>query len=143
MHIMIDFICLPTRINSSGRTNDRTSTIDSSFPTSTTTIDNQINNNNLISTSPWLPHLPSKFKDKQTATTQHINIKKEIQIYLLIFYVTSKSTLTTQNQQILSTNRILTNNKNHMDDENLEQQQKQIITIDDILTQISNNIHHG
>ncbi|CAF4693065.1 unnamed protein product [Rotaria sp. Silwood2] len=43
-----------------------TSTIASSFPTSTTTIDNQINNNNLISTSPWLPHLASKFKDKQS-----------------------------------------------------------------------------
>ncbi|CAF4003701.1 unnamed protein product, partial [Rotaria sp. Silwood1] len=37
----------------------------SSFPISTATIDNQINNN-LIGTSLWLPHLPSKFKDKQS-----------------------------------------------------------------------------
>ncbi|CAF3788910.1 unnamed protein product [Rotaria sp. Silwood1] len=95
----------------------------SSFPISTATIDNQINNN-LIGTSLWLPHLPSKFKDKQN----------------LIH--TSKSTLTIQNQQTLSTNRVLTNNKNHIDDENLEQQQ-QIITIDDILRQISNIIQHG
>jgi len=92
---------LPTTINSTGTTNDTTSTIVSSFPISTTTIDNQINNNNLIGTSPWLPHLTSKFKDKQSlqkeklkliakknkvATTQ-TSILKKIQIYLLIFYI--------------------------------------------------------
>ncbi|CAF4647273.1 unnamed protein product, partial [Rotaria sp. Silwood2] len=48
-------------------TNERTSTIVSSFPisTTTTTIDYQITNN-LIGTSPWLPHSASKFKDKQS-----------------------------------------------------------------------------
>ncbi|CAF4248572.1 unnamed protein product, partial [Rotaria sordida] len=40
----------PTSINSTGETNDRISVIVSSFPISTTTIDNKINNN-LIGTS--------------------------------------------------------------------------------------------
>ncbi|CAF1387060.1 unnamed protein product, partial [Rotaria sordida] len=51
----------PTSINSTGETNDRISVIVSSFPISTTTIDNKINNN-LIGTSLWLTHLPSIFK---------------------------------------------------------------------------------
>ncbi|CAF3763141.1 unnamed protein product [Rotaria sp. Silwood1] len=55
----------PTTINSTEPTNDTTST--------TTTIDNQINNN-LIETLPWLPNLPSKFKDKQRFTKRKIQM---------------------------------------------------------------------
>ncbi|CAF2625088.1 unnamed protein product [Rotaria sp. Silwood2] len=158
---------LPTTTNPTATTtttNETTSTIVSSFPiASTTTLDNQINNN-LISTSPWLPHLASKFKDKQSlqkeklkliakknkaATTQTSILKKNSNLFTDLIH-TTKSTLALQNQQTLSTNRLLTNNKNSIDDENLEQQQlqqqqqqQQIITIDDILTQVSNNILHG
>ncbi|CAF1073577.1 unnamed protein product [Rotaria sp. Silwood1] len=151
----------PTTTTSSSITNDAASTIVTSFPISTTTtIDNQINNN-LISTSPWLPHLASKFKDKQSlqkeklkliakknkaATTQTSILKKNSNLFTDLLH-TSKTILTLQNQQTLSTNRLLTNNKNSIDDENFEQlqqqQQQQQITIDDILTQISNNILHG
>ncbi|CAF3181514.1 unnamed protein product, partial [Rotaria sp. Silwood2] len=64
----------PTSINSTGPTNDRTSIIVSSFPISTTTtIENQINEN-LIGTSPWLTHLLSKFKDKQSLRKEKLKL---------------------------------------------------------------------
>ncbi|CAF1292681.1 unnamed protein product [Rotaria sordida] len=95
----------PTSINSTGETNDRISVIVSSFPISTTTIDNKINNN-LIGTSLCLQKDKLKLiAKKKEATTQHINIKKKHRL---------KSILTIQNEQRLSTN-----NNNHIDDENL------------------------
>ncbi|CAF3946497.1 unnamed protein product [Rotaria sp. Silwood1] len=41
--------------------------------TATTTIDNQIKNN-LIGRSLWLPHLPSKFKDKQILQKEKLKL---------------------------------------------------------------------
>lgn len=132
-----------------------TTTVVSSFPLSTA-------GDNLI-TSPWLPHLASKFKDKQglqkeklkliakknkAAAAQSSMLKKNSALFNDLIY-TSKSSLsnpTINNQQTNSSISNSSTNKNRFDDENLDQQYSNptsTTTIDDLLTQISNNIHHG
>ena len=111
---------------------------------SVTTVDNQMNNN--PTASPWLPHLASKFKDKQSlqkeklkliakknkaATAQSSMLKKNSA--LLNDLIHSSST-TIPNQPKCSSV-----NNNYSDDKTREQQST---TIDDIVTQISNNFLH-
>jgi hypothetical protein len=146
-------------------TNDltATTTVVSSFPVSTTTatgtIDSSINNN--LIAPPWLPHLASKFKDKQglqkeklkliakknkAAAAQSSMLKKNSALFNdLIHSSKSSSTTSIHNQQTYSSTSNSSINKNRLDDENLDQQSTlpTTTTIDDLLTQISNNIHHG
>lgn len=152
------FYMLPsTNATTTTTTNETsTSTMVPSFSVSTTSaLDSQINSN-IIGSSPWLPHLASKFKDKQSlqkeklkliakknkaATTQSSLLKKNSSLFSDLVHSSKPSSSTSgQNQQTTSTNRPTSSNKTRSHDENFEQQ---TITVDDILTQISNNIHNG
>ncbi len=148
---------LPSTTNSTTTTvtNDPTATMVSSFPLSTTTT----MDNNLI-TPPWLPHLASKFKDKQglqkeklkliakknkAAAAQSSMLKKNSALFNELIPSSKPppsipAAATIHNQHLYSSNTNLSTNKNRLDDENTEPQPA---TMDDILTQISNNILHG
>ncbi|CAF2055249.1 unnamed protein product [Rotaria magnacalcarata] len=148
----------PTTTNPQTSNNDTSTSATVTFPITTpTTMDNLINHS-LSGSSPWLPHLASKFKDKQglqkeklkliakknkAASTQSSILKKNSSLFTDLIHHSSKSSSSSslvQNQQTFSTNPVSSTNKNRIDDENLEQQR---ITVDDILTEISNNIYHG
>ncbi|CAF3703991.1 unnamed protein product [Adineta steineri] len=164
---------LPSTTNSTTTTanNEPTPAIVASFPittANTTTMDHGINNNFI--TPPWLPHLASKFKDKQglqkeklkliakknkAAAAQSSMLKKNSALFndlipsskspsSLSTTTTTATSSTIHNQPIYSSNTNLSADKNRLDDENLDQQSASTTaTFDDILAQISNNIVQG
>ena len=140
-------------------TTTTTSKLVSTAATTTTTADNLMNNN--LMTSPWLPHLALKFKDKQSlqkeklkliakknkaAAAQSSMLKKNSALFNdLIHSSKSSSTTTIQNQPISSSNSNSSMSKTNRFDEETFDPQMSIpsLTIDDYLTQISNNLHSG
>ena len=157
------FYMLPPTTNSSTgttstATNEATGTAAvSSYSVSNALVSSSINGNSM--NPPWFPHL-SKFKDKQglqkeklkliakknkAATAQSSMLKKNSALFNdLIHSSKSSSTTTIHNPQSYSSHSNTSIGKTRMEDEQLDRIcPPSPTTIDDLLTQISNNILHG
>ena len=151
----------PTTNSSTGTTstttNEATGTGVASFSVSTAPVGSSLNTN--LMTPPWFPHL-SKFKDKQglqkeklkliakknkAATAQSSMLKKNSALFNdLVHSSKSSSTTTIHNPQSYSSHSNTSIPKTRMEDEQLDRSSPpSSTTIDDLLTQISNNILHG
>jgi hypothetical protein len=164
---------LPSASNANPSTvNDLTPTLVSSFPITlqnnthgNATNDNVVNNSFIA--PPWLPHLSSKFKDKQglqkeklkliakknkAAAAQSSMLKKNSALFNDLIHPSKTSSTSQPNSNPTSTASLTTStvnnnnsssSKNGIELEHVDQSTNVGNTIDDILTQVLNNLVQG